>query len=150
MTLRSTCCDGSAPSGFEHPELVDELQQPKGTETVLLVEDNDEVRTLFGHILRAEGYTVLSVADGPSALALCSPRSTPIVLLLTDLVLPGMGGPELAEELSHRYPGLKVLYVSGYPEPPLPQADAPGRVAFLQKPFRPAVMVRAVRALLDG
>ena len=121
-----------------------------GTETILVVEDEDQIRTLVRGVLRASGYTVLEARHGEEAVRLGEERPEPIHLLLADVVMPGMHGPELAERLVARHPGLKVLYMSGYTDQAVVergvlQAGAP----FLQKPFTPAVLRRKVRELLD-
>ena len=120
-----------------------------GTETVLLVEDDEELRRLTAEILQASGYTVLEAGDPLEALTLCDRRDgKPIDLLLTDMVMPAMRGPELAATLSETRPGLKVLFMSGYADESVtsPQGE-PGR-AFLQKPFTPHDLTRAVREAL--
>ena len=85
----------------------------RGTETVLVVEDEDELRALLRTGLSALGYTVLTASDGPEALALCD-GDVPVDVLLTDVVMPDMNGRELRERLAHRYPGLTTLFMSGY------------------------------------
>jgi signal transduction histidine kinase/ActR/RegA family two-component response regulator len=120
-----------------------------GSETVLLVEDDEELRRLTSEILQASGYTVLEAGDPLEALTLCDRRhGKPIDLLLTDVVMPAMRGPELAATLSETRPGLKVLFMSGYADESVtsPQGE-PGR-AFLQKPFTPHDLTRAVREAL--
>jgi PAS domain S-box-containing protein len=124
-------------------------QAPRGSETVLLTEDEDGVRTFVGLALEAQGYTVLEARDGEGALALCRGHPGPIHLLITDVVMPRMSGRELADRAAALRPGLKVLFVSGYTD------DAVVRhglltegVAFLQKPFTPAVLARKVRQVL--
>ena len=123
---------------------------PGGTETVLLVEDEEAVRQLAAKLLRKAGYTVLVAADGRAALALAEQHMGPVHLLLTDVVMPGMSGPELAVQLTDRRPGARVLYMSGYPGDAAAQrgALAPG-IAFLQKPFLPEALVRRIREVLD-
>jgi signal transduction histidine kinase/ActR/RegA family two-component response regulator len=121
-----------------------------GSETVLLVEDDDELRRLTSEILQASGYTVLEAGDPLEALTLCDRRDgKPIDLLLTDMVMPAMRGPELAATLSETRPGLTVLFMSGYADESVtsPQAGGAGR-AFLQKPFTPHDLTRAVREAL--
>jgi len=87
-----------------------------GSETILLVEDEQGVRDLVRDVLQARGYTILEARHGIEALAVARRHRGPIDLLLTDVVMPRMGGPELAECLAARQPGLKVLYMSGYTE----------------------------------
>ncbi len=124
---------------------------PRGTETVLVVEDEPEVRALARRILELSGYTVLEAGNGREALALARGLAAPLPLLLTDVVMPEMGGPELARALGELWPGLKVLFMSGYSEGPLGSRFLAGPAApLLKKPFSPAQLAGAVRALLDG
>jgi CheY-like chemotaxis protein len=126
-------------------------EPPRGRETVLLVEDNDQVRTVIGALLSRWGYTVVE-ASGPSeAIRLSDGHPGPLDLLVTDVVMPELGGRELAERLTLARPNLKVLYISGY------AADSAVRdrlqttdVAFLQKPFGADLLARKVRDVLDG
>jgi PAS domain S-box-containing protein len=122
----------------------------RGTETILVVEDAADVRALVREILTAHGYRVLEAADGAAALEFCRSEA-PVHLLLTDLVMPGMGGRAVAERLSSCWPGLKVLFMSGYPDRLLtePTGSNPAP-AFLAKPFQPQELARKVRALLGG
>ncbi len=123
----------------------------RGTETVLVVEDEEAVRSLSRRALEAGGYTVLAAAGGPDAVRLTERYGGPIHLLLTDVVMPGMSGRELAQQLAQRRPGLRVLYMSGYPGDAIVHRGAldPG-TAFLQKPFMPEDLTRKVREVLDG
>ena len=123
----------------------------KGSETILLVEDEEQVRRLACEILQASGYTILEASGGLDALQVCETNHGGIQLMVTDVVMPGMSGRELADELSTVRPEMKVLYVSGYTE------DAIGEygvleegVNFLQKPFRPSDLARKVRDVLDA
>jgi signal transduction histidine kinase/CheY-like chemotaxis protein len=123
----------------------------RGDETVLLVEDDPQVRTLMRTILQQSGYRVEDVGDPLEALALVESRAPHIDLLVTDVVMPRMSGRELASRLSERVRRSKVLYVSGYAE------DALGRhgvvdvdVALLRKPITPDALRRRVREVLDG
>jgi two-component system, cell cycle sensor histidine kinase and response regulator CckA len=122
----------------------------EGWETVLLVEDEEEVRTAVFESLQMRGYTVLKARHGQEALMICRRHLRPIHLLLTDVVMPQMTGPELAQRLMLSHPDLKVLYISGYTSEALLERNvtAPG-TAFLQKPFTPAALARAVREVLD-
>lgn len=122
-----------------------ERAAPQGWETVLVVEDDPEVRRLVGKVLRKNGYRVLEAGHGGEALALARGHAGPIHLLIADVVMPKMGGPELASHLRMLRPGLKLLYMSGYEHKPSPALGGP----FLQKPFPPEVLAQKVRAALD-
>jgi PAS domain S-box-containing protein len=122
----------------------------RGTETVLLVEDEEDVRELTSEILQRVGYTVLETGDPLEALTVAERRGGAIDLLVTDMVMPAMGGSELAERLRATCPGLRVLYMSGYAKDMnVPGgADGPGS-RFLQKPFTPQDLARKVRETLS-
>jgi PAS domain S-box-containing protein len=125
---------------------------PRGTETILLVEDEAQVRALVVQVLRALGYTVIEAAHGEDALrqfeALGGAR---VDLLLTDVVMPLMGGPELAQRLVALCPNIKVLFISGYTGLALSGRDQSNLPApLLHKPFAPAELARKVREVLDG
>jgi signal transduction histidine kinase len=123
----------------------------KGKETVLLVEDEDEVRSLTCEVLKSCGYTVLAIGDPLGALVIAERHQDKIDLLVTDVVMPAMRGPALAQRLLARDAGLRVLYMSGYTDGLLGSGgtmEPPG--AFLQKPFTPDALARAVREALDG
>jgi two-component system, cell cycle sensor histidine kinase and response regulator CckA len=122
-----------------------------GSETVLLVEDEDGVRKLARRILERQGYEVLEAACGADALDLAERHREPIHLLLTDVVMPAMGGRQLSERLVERRPGTRVLFMSGYTDDQLaPQDRAGAEVAFLPKPFDSKGLTAAVRAVLDA
>ena len=122
-----------------------------GHETVLLVEDATPVRTLARRSLEACGYRVLDAADGPTALELSARHADGIDILVTDVVMPGMSGRELAERLAPARPSMKVLYTSGYTDDAMVrQGVLSAGVAFLQKPFVPDTLARKVRDVLDG
>jgi PAS domain S-box-containing protein len=124
---------------------------PRGAETVLLVEDEDAVRALGTHVLRSNGYTVLAVADGAEALRLAREYLRPIHLVLTDVVLPGLGGRPLAERLLALHPEARVLFASGYTDDAVVRHGVLSeQVHFLQKPFTPAALARKVREVLDA
>jgi two-component system, cell cycle sensor histidine kinase and response regulator CckA len=121
----------------------------KGTETVLFVDDQDELRQVAVNFLRSCGYQVLEAADGLSALNLASQHSGPIDALITDVVMPGLGGPVLVERLRAGRPNVKVIYISGYSGDPGVLIGAVSRgVPFLQKPFQLASLARTLRDVL--
>jgi PAS domain S-box-containing protein len=122
-----------------------------GDETILLVEDELVVRRLVAEILEANGYSVLQAADGPSALELLRRHTGPVDLLVTDVVMPGMSGPDVAGAVAVMRPGTQVLYISGYTDSSIGNHGAlePG-IAFLQKPFAADDLTRKVREVLDG
>ncbi len=124
---------------------------PSGSETVLLVEDEQSVRQLVGEALRRNGYTVLEASNGAEAIRVCEGHQGPIQLLVTDVVMPEMGGRALAQRLASLRPEMKVLYMSGYTNNAIVHHGVldPG-TAFLQKPFRPADVARKVREVLEG
>ncbi len=118
----------------------------RGSGTILLVEDDEELRRLSAEVLTASGYAVLEASDPLEALTLCERRSEPIDLLLTDMLMPAMRGPELAAQLWESRPALKVLIMSGYTESGA--TDGQPRWRFLQKPFTPQSLSEAVREAL--
>jgi PAS domain S-box-containing protein len=121
----------------------------RGTETVLLVEDDEEVRALASEILKTCGYTVLETGDPLEALTIGDQREGAIDLLLTDMVMPAMRGSELAQRLNATCPGIRVLYMSGYTDEMITAASVsdPAR-AFLHKPFTPHDLARKVHEVL--
>jgi two-component system cell cycle sensor histidine kinase/response regulator CckA len=125
---------------------------PEGDETILLVEDDAEIRELVSHLLEGYGYTVLTAEDGPTAIALVADEQTPrIDLLLTDVVMPRMNGREVAETLLASLPALQVLFTSGYPSDiTLQHGISEGRTAFIQKPYLVDELARKIRGVLEG
>src|SRR3989449_2775141 len=125
--------------------------KPPGTETVLLVEDDEAVRTRARKMLASHGYTVLAAPSGADARELAASHAGPIHLLVTDVVLPGMSGRELAARFQSVRPALKVLYTSGYTDEAVVHHGVldPG-IAFLQKPFTSGALARKVRETLDS
>ena len=122
----------------------------RGSETVLVAEDEDGVRELLRKVLTEFGYTVLTARHGRDALMLAGDEAADIDLLVTDVVMPEMSGRELVQTLRHRRPDLKVLYVSGYTDDEVLQRGVSGReVELLRKPFAAEELVRRIRALLD-
>jgi len=125
-------------------------QTQKGTETILLVEDEPSVRTLIRDELRKLGYRVIEAKNGVEACLLATQQAGSLQLLLTDVVMPGMGGRELAQHLSVIKPDLRTLFISGYTDDVgIMAGQEEGTSSFLQKPFTPEVLARAVRTLLD-
>jgi two-component system cell cycle sensor histidine kinase/response regulator CckA len=122
-----------------------------GTETILLVEDEQQVRKMVRELLQVSGFTVIEAARVGEALILCQSHPEPIHLLLTDVVMPGMNGRELAEHLTRMRPEMKVLFMSGYTDEAVVRHGvlAVGS-AFLQKPFTPDSLTSKVRQTLDG
>jgi hypothetical protein len=120
-----------------------------GWETVLLVEDEDAVRALAREVLRRHGYVVLEARHGVDALRMAERHPDDIHLMITDLVMPHMGGRNLVERLAAVRPKMKVLFMSGYTDHALMHRDLTPGTAFLQKPFTPDAFVRKVRSVLD-
>jgi PAS domain S-box-containing protein len=134
----------------EEPVPAGTAAPPRGVETVLLVEDEDPVRALAREVLEKNGYRVLEAQDATAALALRSTTGD-IDLLVTDMVMPGPSGRELAERLTEMQPGLRVLFISGYTGDGISRSGqlGPG-TSFLQKPFTPDTLVRKVREVLGS
>jgi nitrogen-specific signal transduction histidine kinase len=120
-----------------------------GSETVLLVEDEDGVRNFVRLALQMKGYTVLEATHGADALQVCEKWTGPVDLLVTDVVMPKMGGRELARRLTETNPRLRVLYLSGYTDDALLRDGFVEGTPFLHKPFSPGDLARKVRELLD-
>ncbi|MDP9131507.1 MAG: ATP-binding protein [Nitrospirota bacterium] len=128
-----------------------QLASQPGTEIILLVEDEPSVRLLTQHILRTHGYTVHEAEDGFKALDLIRRSALHIDLVVTDLVMPGMNGKELAMRLRGHFGAMKVLYMSGYSDSlPITGDEAQGQATFLQKPFSPEDLIRKVHEILHA
>jgi DNA-binding response OmpR family regulator len=119
-----------------------------GTETILLVEDEDMIRSLVRDVLTRDGYTVLDAESGEAALHVLRGQDGTIDLLLTDVVMPGMSGPALAEIVAGEQPGARVMFMSGYTSEPEAVVGSPD-TSFLAKPFAPQDLVAKVRATLE-
>jgi two-component system cell cycle sensor histidine kinase/response regulator CckA len=124
---------------------------PRGTETVLLVDDDDAVRRIMKITLEATGYRVIEARSGVQALEFARAHADAIHLVVTDVVMPGMDGRKMVEQIAKERPDVRILYVSGYTNDPLLRDGiAESRVAFLQKPFTPLVLASTVREVLDA
>ena len=124
---------------------------PRGQETLLVVEDEDGVRSMACKVLKQQGYEVIEADSGGNAYMICKKLKKPVDLVITDIVMPHMGGAELIEKLNETWPDLKVLYMLGYTEDAIVNhgvlnADIP----FLHKPFRPFEIALKVREILDN
>ncbi|HEY6055671.1 MAG TPA: response regulator, partial [Gaiellaceae bacterium] len=120
-------------------------------ETVLLVEDEEVVRSILTEMLEASGYRVVAAEDGDAAVRLAEAEQGPIDVLVTDVVMPGMSGQEVARRIAEHRPAVRTLFVSGYTDSAIRQHGvlAPG-TSFLQKPFSAGDLTRRLRELLDG
>jgi PAS domain S-box-containing protein len=138
-------------SEIEEPAVVTpEAEANPGSETVLLVEDEQSVRKLAYSILQSNGYTVLTAGNAEEAVVQARRHSGAIKVLLTDIVMPGSNGQELAAQLSTQRPDLRVIFMSGYSEHAiLERILAEPGAAFLQKPFTPVQLLRTIREVLD-
>ena len=123
----------------------------RGSETVLVVEDEDVVRDLVRSVLRMHGYNVLEASHGVDALQVIGDYPDRVHLVLTDLVMPRMGGLQLAEQVAQLHPGTKMLYMSGYTDSVVFREGVFDlNLAFLQKPFSPDALVAKIRSVLDS
>jgi CheY-like chemotaxis protein len=124
---------------------------PRGTETLLVVEDEPSVRHLARTVLEAQGYVVMTAPNGQDALHVArGHKGSPIQLVITDLIMPQMGGKVMAEWLKATYFDMKILFTSGYTEEAITETDAqPNGIEFLPKPYTPATLIHKVRELLD-
>jgi PAS domain S-box-containing protein len=121
-----------------------------GTETILLVEDEDPVRTIVARILRGAGYGVLEASNGVDAASMWELRSVPIDILITDMIMPKMGGRELAMRVRLKSSLTPILFMSAYTEDPIAVSGGSGNERFIGKPFSAEELLPAVRSLLDG
>jgi CheY-like chemotaxis protein len=140
----------SSKAGQEAPARIQFAAAPSGgAEIILLVEDEAMVRTLAREALSGHGYRVLEAANGRQAMQIVKAYQGPLHLLLSDVIMPGMNGPELAQQIKTLRPDMKTLYMSAYADEVLgPRGVISAGVNFLQKPFTPAILVRKVREVL--
>ena len=137
------------PLGEIRKEVLKE-ELPRGNETILIVEDEEEVRRLAGKILEKQGYRILETFNGNDALLACERREGPIHLVLVDVVMPGMSGSELARLLKPLYPEIKILYMSGYTDNAIVRHGVLEKgINYIQKPFTMEGLARKVREVLD-
>jgi PAS domain S-box-containing protein len=128
-----------------------ESQGRRGSETILITEDEQGVRSVLRNILSQSGYSILEAGDAREALALLEHHEGPIHLLLTDVVMPQMGGRELAGRAARVRTGIRILFMSGYTDDAVLHKDVlDAGVAFIQKPFAPEILARKVREVLDA
>jgi CheY-like chemotaxis protein len=146
-----TICLPFAAIEPSHAEAAAPVVAAPGSETLLVVEDEDGVRRLLTHVLHRRGYRVIEAANGEEALELFEKHAAEISLVLTDMVMPQMSGRELGSLLEQERPGVKIIYMSGYTDDVLVRTGAlsPG-MSFLQKPLRPEVLAAKVREALDS
>jgi PAS domain S-box-containing protein len=141
-TVEEKLLSGKSPHGSK--------VAPHGNETILLVEDDDAVRAITKLALQSLDYTVLEARNGEEAVRICERHTEPIQLLITDVVMPEMGGRQVAERLTARKQGIKVLFLSGYTDDAVVRHGViQAEVAFLQKPFTPMALANKVRDVLD-
>jgi DNA-binding NtrC family response regulator len=120
-----------------------------GSETILVVDDADDLRRLICGMLVLQGYNCLAAADGVDALQLLEKNAEPVQLLLTDVVMPNMMGSELAQHVAQRRPDLRILLMSGFSDDPLVRSFERAPAIFIAKPFTAAALCSKVRESLD-
>jgi two-component system, cell cycle sensor histidine kinase and response regulator CckA len=147
----SVACDRDSPRPDAIGVLSGQQQMLKGTETILVVEDNDSMRRLVLEILRRGGYRTLAASNALEALEVCGSFVERIDLLLSDVTMPKMNGRELATRIRHLRSDMKILLMSGHSEETvLGQGEIEQGVAFIQKPITPRSLSDKVRQVLDG
>jgi len=149
VAIELPAASGAVPDVIA-PTPLGEIEMMGGDETVLVVEDRPEVRSLVRTTLEGVGYTVLEASDGVAGLDLVARHPGEIALVLSDVVMPRMSGPEMAEQLRRRRPGIRVLFMSGHPERARHLAGSLHDATLLMKPILPSDLCRHVRAALDG
>ena len=148
VLLPATARDATLDDPDDTPDRLNGLE---GTETILVVEDEDAIREVTRRILTRNGYTVLAAMGGTRAVELADEHDGPIELLLTDVIMPKMQGKAVAEEVSRRRHGIRVLFMSGFAQPILgPEATRGATFRLVEKPFDEATLLRQVREALDA
>ena len=141
----------AAGSTDQSPACPDDADTAGRAETILVCEDEEEVRKLAVEVLQRAGYITMSASNGAAALAIATEYHRPIELLLTDVVMPGMDGRKLAELMTSARPGLRTLLMSGYPSDVIAHHGVLEEgVQFLQKPFTNRTFLKRIREVLDG
>ncbi len=121
-----------------------------GTETIVLLDDDQAIRTAAVRALTRQGYTVIEATNGPEAVSLAATHKGRIDLLVTDVVMPGASGPQVAAEFARLWPSVKVIFMSGYTANVVAQQTFEGGATFLEKPFAPTTFLAKVRSVLDS
>ena len=124
------------------------LQQPQRSTSILVVEDDDLLRPMVARVLRRNGYTTLEAANGTEAEERAVAHGKPVDLLLLDVGLPGLSGPEIAVRLEQRWPGVKVLFISGFSRKALAERGVQPGPGLLEKPFAPLTLLERIEAIL--
>jgi two-component system, cell cycle sensor histidine kinase and response regulator CckA len=121
------------------------------TKTILIVDDNEQYRSLIRDILETEDYHLLEAQDGEAAWAICEKASPPIDLLFTDIVMPKLDGMALAERVQKKFPGTKVIFTSGYSQGSnFSESVENEEVNFMEKPYDPAHLIKKIRNVLKA
>lgn len=141
----------TAAAGEEPRELAERRVSPGGSETILIIEDDDAVRNLAVEVLAQNGYTVFQTGEPMKAGSICEAYPGTIDLLITDVIMPGLSGRRLVDELSPAFPEMHILYMSGYTDNAIVHHGVLEEgLSFLQKPFTPDTLLRKVREVLDA
>ncbi|HYD16831.1 MAG TPA: response regulator [Candidatus Nanoarchaeia archaeon] len=143
--------DRSTKGVFYPGDVFTDAQSPNKAATILLVEDEECVRTVTKEVLESEGYTVLEAADANDGIEVCERHHERIDLLLSDVVMPGMNGRDMARKIIEIKPDLRVIFMSGYTDNPvLREAFSDSTTVYLQKPFTVDTLRTRIRQVLEG
>ena len=141
-------CRGDAEKSYRETGT---SEMPRGSETVIVIEDDEMVRKMAYRILKRQGYDAYRAQSGGDALALCNKMEKPADIIITDVVMPNMSGPEFVDIIRKNWPEVKILYMSGYtPNYIVHEGVLDPGIPYLQKPFDPVIFLRKVRNVLDG